>query len=61
MLADLGLQHGVSPSAPTMQVKSLWVHPMLPKLDTSSWANRAYNQDEIYKSRQLKWWKKKWR
>ena len=39
MLADLGLQHGTSPSAPTTQVKGLQAYAMLPKLDASSQAS----------------------
>ena len=55
MSADLGLWHGTSPSTSTMQVRSLQAYAVLPKLDGSSWASRACNQDKICKSGQLKW------
>ena len=44
-----------------MQVKSLWAHAMLSKSDASSQASRAFNQDEICKSRWFKQWGKNWR
>ena len=47
MLADIGLWYGTSPSKPATQVKGLQVYSILPKLDASSWASKAYNPDEI--------------
>ena len=53
MSADPGLQNGIGPSTSTIQVKSLWVYTDPLKLDASSLASRALNQDEICKSGQL--------
>ena len=40
MLATPGLRNGISPSAPTTQVKCLWVCAMPPKLDASTRPSR---------------------
>ena len=47
MPADPGLRYGTSPSTPTTKVKGLQEYAMLPKLDASGWASKAYNQDKI--------------
>ena len=46
-LANPGLRNGTSPSAPSTQVKYLWVCATPPKLDVSTWPSRKLNQDEI--------------
>ena len=59
MIADVGLWHRTTLSAPTTQLKKRRAYLELLKFDASSWASKAYSPDENWTSGWLKRWMKK--